>query len=217
MNDIKYFINSLILASTEGREPMTVESAAQSLQEWNAEGWEDIPEDLDAETLAALWNDGIKDKPLHRFTFCWKRGSAADNMIALFKAAGIPWRYGSCFNLQAVLNGSGFVDVEYYHIAGKIFGITEKPVTAQKYFRCTSEELWQEKPDADGYFREELKTLDRTEEPGRILAGSLLAALEMADEYRRAGYESVDIVASCQHYGRYYVLCSGYNPALRAC
>ena len=45
MNDIKCFINSLILASTEGREPMTVEDAAQSLKEWQAEGWEDIPED----------------------------------------------------------------------------------------------------------------------------------------------------------------------------
>ena len=217
MNDIKCFINSLILASTEGREPMTVEDAAQSLKEWQAESWEDIPEDLDAEMLAALWNDGIKDKPVHRLTFCWKRGSAADNMIALFKAAMIPWRYGSCFNLQAVLNGSGYVNVEYYHIAGRIFGITEKPVTAQKYFGCTSEELWQEQPNAEGYFREELKALDRTEEPGRFLAGNLLAALEMADEYRRGGYETVDIVASCQHYGRYYVLCSVYNPALRAC
>ena len=217
MNDIKCFINSLILASTEGREPMTIEDAAQSLKEWQAEGWEDIPEDLDAETLAALWNDGIKDKPVHRLTFCWKRGSAADNMIALFKAAMIPWRYGSCFNLQAVLNGSGYVNVEYYHIAGRIFGITEKPVTAQKYFGCTSEELWQEQPNAEGYFREELKAIDRTEEPGRFLAGNLLAALEMADEYRRAGYETVDIVASCQRYGRYYVLCRGYNPALRAC
>lgn len=155
----------------------------------------------------------------HKLTFNWIGGntSAADHMKKTFNAAGIPWRYGSFFNLQAALNGSDYVNVEYYQISGNLFGITEKPPRASKYFGVPSEELYQEKPNADGYFREELKALDRTEEPGRFLAGNLLAALEMADEYRRGGYETVDIVASCQHYGRYYVLCRGYNPALRAC
>ena len=54
------FVASLILASTEGREPMTVEDAAYNLREYRAEGWEDIPPDLTPEILAALWNDGIK-------------------------------------------------------------------------------------------------------------------------------------------------------------
>ena len=61
MTACETFVNSLILASTEGREPMTEDDAAQNLREWKAEGWEDIPEELDAATLAALWNEGIKE------------------------------------------------------------------------------------------------------------------------------------------------------------
>ncbi len=57
--EIECFVNSLILASTEGREPMTVEEAAQSIREWQAEGWEDIPEGLTPEILSKLWNEGI--------------------------------------------------------------------------------------------------------------------------------------------------------------
>ena len=60
MTACETFVNSLILASTEGREPMTEDDAAQNLREWKAEGWEDIPEELDAATLAALWNRGIE-------------------------------------------------------------------------------------------------------------------------------------------------------------
>lgn len=218
MNSIKFFINSLILATTEGREPMTTEDAAQNLREWRAEGWEDIPEGLDAETLAALWNDGIKDKPLHRLTFYWKTGSAADNMIAVFKAARIPWRYGSAFNLQANLDGSGFVNVEYYKIAGDVFGIIKEPPRTSEYFGIPAEELWQESPDADGYTREDRLILDSTEEESPW-CGSLLDAVEKAGYYRRAGYEDVTIlraICSCDWY-RYYVLAARYNPARRAC
>jgi hypothetical protein len=64
IRECEVFVNSLILASTEGRELMTPEEAAQSIQEWQAEGWEDIPEGLDGWTLAWLWNRGIRnDKP----------------------------------------------------------------------------------------------------------------------------------------------------------
>ena len=226
METAETFVNSLILASTEGREPMTEEEAAQNLREWKAEGWEDIPEELDAATLAALWNEGIKEEAKreditmkHGLTFDWIGGNttAADHMIKTFKAAGIPWRYGSAFNLQADLDGSGFASVEYYRIAGDTFGITKLPPRTSEYFGIPAQELYRDKPDADGYFPEELKALDATEEPGRILAGSLLEALEMADYHRRAGYETVDIVESLQHYGSYFVLCRNYNPACRAC
>ena len=154
----------------------------------------------------------------HKLTFNWIGGntSAADHMKKTFNAAGIPWRYGSFFNLQAALNGSDYVNVEYYQISGNLFGITEKPPRASKYFGVPSEELYQEKPNADGYFREELKALDRTEEPGQFMTNGLLSALEMADYYRRAGYESVDIVQSIQDQRRFFVLCRYYNPALRS-
>lgn len=227
MDAVKTFINSLILASTEGREPMTEEEAAQNIREWQAEGWEDIPEDLDAATLAAFWNRGIEEDDAkmegatmnHKLTFEWIDGNttAADNMIKVFKAARIPWRYGSAFNLQANLDGSGFVTVEYYKIAGNTFGITKQPRRTSEYFGIPAQELYRDKPNADGYFPEELKVLDATEEPGRIMAGSLLEALEMADYHHREGYEDVEILESLQHNERYFVICRSYNPARRVC
>ena len=154
----------------------------------------------------------------HKLTFEWTNGnsSAADNMIQIFKAAGIRWQYNPCSNLQAALNGSDFVNVEYYKISGNTYGITEKPVCASKYFGIPSAALYRLHPDEYGFYPEELKALDRTEEPGRFLACNLCSALELADEYSRAGYETVDIVESLQNYGSYFVLCRDYNPSSRA-
>ena len=156
----------------------------------------------------------------HGLTFDWIGGNttAADNMIKTFKAAGIPWRYGSAFNLQANLDGSGFVDVDYYKIDGRTFGITKQPRRTSEYLGIPAQELYRDKPDADGYFLEELKILDSTEEPGQILAGNLKIALETADYCHRClCYEDVEIMESVQHYKMYYVICCNYNPALRVC
>lgn len=62
MADCETFVASLIMSSTEGREPMTEEEAAQNLREWYEEGWEDIPLSLTPEVLSVLWNDGIKER-----------------------------------------------------------------------------------------------------------------------------------------------------------
>lgn len=57
--DVRAFVASLILSSTESRDPMTVEDAVYNMQEWQNEGIE-VPADLSPETLSRLWNDGIK-------------------------------------------------------------------------------------------------------------------------------------------------------------
>ena len=55
------FVNGLILSSTEGREPMTLDDARYNLMQWQAEGIEDIPADLHPALLAELWNYGIAE------------------------------------------------------------------------------------------------------------------------------------------------------------
>lgn len=154
----------------------------------------------------------------HKLTFHWTGGStsAADHMKETFKAAGIPWQYSAGMALQADLDGSGFVSVDYYQIEGDTFGIIEKPPRTSEYFGIPAEKLYQEQPDADGYTREDYLVLDHTEET-LPFAGNLLAAVEKADRYRRAGYEDITIfeaVCALDWY-RYYVLATHYNPARR--
>lgn len=60
MDTVETFVNGLILASAEGREPMTYDDAFTCISEWIREGVE-IPKDLTARKLADLWNDGIKN------------------------------------------------------------------------------------------------------------------------------------------------------------
>ncbi len=57
-NACESFVNGLILSSTEGREPMTINEAIICMEEWTKEGAE-IPADLTAQKLADLWNAGI--------------------------------------------------------------------------------------------------------------------------------------------------------------
>lgn len=73
LKECEVFVNSLIMATTEGREFMTLEEAVQSLQEWQAEGWENIPEGLDGWTLARLWNRGIRQNDPDAQTFTLTR------------------------------------------------------------------------------------------------------------------------------------------------
>lgn len=60
MDTVETFVNSLIMATTEGREPMTYDDAFIAISEWIKEGWE-LPKDLTARKLADLWNEGIKE------------------------------------------------------------------------------------------------------------------------------------------------------------
>ena len=62
MNDCRAFVAGILLASTEGRDPMTVEDAAVSLREWQAEGMDDIPDGLTPELISSLWNEMLDGK-----------------------------------------------------------------------------------------------------------------------------------------------------------
>lgn len=55
---VRAFVASLVLASTEGREPMTEEEAAYNLHEMDADGI-DIPAGLSASVFSSLWNSMI--------------------------------------------------------------------------------------------------------------------------------------------------------------
>ena len=92
---------------------------------------------------------------LHELTFEWIGGntSASHHMIKLFKALGIQMRYNYCFELCAALNGTDFVPVEYYHIEGCTYGITEKPTRLCDVFGITSEEALEDR--GYGYTRED--------------------------------------------------------------
>ena len=61
MDTVETFVNSLIMATTEGRKPMTEDDAYICIVNWIREGWE-LPKELTARKLAALWNDGIKER-----------------------------------------------------------------------------------------------------------------------------------------------------------
>ena len=155
---------------------------------------------------------------LHKLTFTWIGGNtcAADHMKKTFKDHGIPYRYNQYLTLEAALNGSDFVPVEYYKISGDTYGIVKEPPRTSEYFGIPVGELWQDRPDADGYTREDRIILDHTEEDSPF-AGSLLDAVEKADYYRRAGYEEVTILKTLCSWDwyRYYVLAARYNPACR--
>lgn len=147
----------------------------------------------------------------HGLTFEWIGGntSAADHMKNTFKAHGIPFRYGKYFDLQAALNGSDFVPVEYYHIGGQTFGIVEKPARTSGYFGIPAPELYAE--TADGYTREECRILDATEE-GSPFCASLLDAVEKADYYRRHGYQDITILQTVgAKWYKYAVLARDYS------
>ena len=98
----------------------------------------------------------------HKLTFEWTDGRtcAADNMIRVFESKGIPWHRDTCFNLCAAIGpGSAFVPTEYYHIAGKTFGIAPRPVSTAEYFHVSNDELYQDR--GHGYTKEDSETEDK--------------------------------------------------------
>lgn len=142
---------------------------------------------------------------LHELTFDWIGGetTAADHMIKLFKARGIPFRY-DYFQLCAALNGSDFVPVEYYKIDGCTFGIVEKPRRLCDVFGITPEEAM--KDMGYSYTKEDCIALDHNPDANPF-AFSLRDALEKADHYRRAGHENVQILRAVFSPSPYYVIC----------
>ena len=58
-NDHAAFVASLLYEMDV--HPITLEQAAQGLEIWRAEGWEDIPEGLTPEILRDLWNKYLEE------------------------------------------------------------------------------------------------------------------------------------------------------------
>ena len=128
----------------------------------------------------------------HKFTFEWTTGSAADNMICLFREKGIRYERDGSFRLCACIGPGSFpVPVEYYHITGRLFGITRKPQRTTEYFRLSPEELNADK--GDGYTKEDCLLCDENPSADPF-CDTLLSALEKADRYSAIGYEDIHIL-----------------------
>lgn len=128
----------------------------------------------------------------HKFTFEWTTGSAADNMIRLFRENGIRYERDQYFRLCACIGPDpALVPVEYYQITGRLFGITQKPQRTTEYFHLSPEELNADR--GDGWNREDCLLCDHN--PDALpFCPTLLMALEMADHYSRVGYEDIHIL-----------------------
>lgn len=128
----------------------------------------------------------------HKCTFEWTAGSAADNMIHFFREKSIRYEYDSSFNLCACIgSNSALVPVEYYHITGRLFGITQKPQRTSEYFHLSPDELNVDK--GNGYTKEDCLLCD--EDPSaHPFCDTLLAALEKADHYAAMGYKDIHIL-----------------------
>ena len=128
----------------------------------------------------------------HKYTFEWTTGSASDNMTRLFREKGIRYEYDSSFRLCAcICPGPAPVPVEYYHISGKLFGITQKPQRTSEYFHLPPEALFADK--GDGYTKEDCLLCDKSPD-AHPFCDTLLDALEKAAHYAAAGYEDIHIL-----------------------
>ncbi len=93
----------------------------------------------------------------HKYTFEWTTGSASDNMIRFFREKGIRYEYDGSFRLCAcIVPGSAPVPVEYYHITGRLFGITQKPQRTSEYFHLSPRVLLTS--NGDGWTKEDCLT-----------------------------------------------------------
>lgn len=143
---------------------------------------------------------------IHAPTFEWLTGSAADNMIRVFKELEIEYEYNDSFALCARLAfpQSPMEPVEYYHIEGNIYGITEKPQRTTDYFGLSPEVLAHDK--GDGYTKEDCMLLDRNPE-ARPFCDTLKEALEKSWHYEDLGYDDIHILERLNN--RYAVIAHG--------
>ena len=142
----------------------------------------------------------------HAPTFEWLTGSAADNMIRIFKELEIEYGYNDSFVLCARLDfqQSEMVPVTYYHIEDNIYGITVKPQRTSTYFDMSPEALACDK--GDGYTKEECMLLDRN--PGADpFCNTLKDALEKAWHYEDIGYDDIHILERINN--KYAVIAHG--------
>lgn len=56
---IRKFVEDLYNSCREGAQPLTVEQAAEDLENFRRESWE-IPEDITAEEYMEIWNELVK-------------------------------------------------------------------------------------------------------------------------------------------------------------
>lgn len=128
----------------------------------------------------------------HKHTFEWITGSAADNMIRLFREKGIHYEYDYYFNLCACIGpGSAPIPVEYYHIADRLFGITKKPQRTGAYFHLPPDVLYADR--GDGWTMEDRLLCDENPD-AQPSCDTLLEALEKAAHYAAVGYEDIHIL-----------------------
>jgi len=141
---------------------------------------------------------------LHKLIFVWNAGSAADNMVKLFKALDIPYEHTMSGVRAAIGEDGAIVPVEYYHIEEDLYGVIEKPPRTSEYFGLSPAALAAVK--GDGYTKEECVLLDKNPE-ARPFCDTLLEALEKADHYAAIGYDDIHILKRLND--RYAVIAHG--------
>ena len=143
---------------------------------------------------------------IHAPTFEWLAGSAADNMIRVFKELDIEYERNESFELCARLAfpESAMAPVTYYQVEGNIYGIAEKPKRTTTYFGLSPEALARDK--GDGYTKEDCILLDMNPE-ARPFCDTLKEALEKSWHYEDLGYDDIHILERLNN--RYAVIAHG--------
>ena len=145
------------------------------------------------------------DEKLPFLQFYWsdKDTCASYHMIKMFNENNIKWQNGHFGVLEAAIGDNGeMVPVEYYHVAGNLYGIIVKPESTTRYFGITPEELHTE--NSDGYTREEALLCDNNIH-AKPFAKDLFHAIRKAADYVGLGCDGVKIL-QCLN-GKYAVVC----------
>ena len=138
-------------------------------------------------------------------TFEWTTGSAADNMICLFRELEIPYEYDASFRLCAVIGeDKALVPVTYYRIDGNTFGIVQTPQRTTQFFGLSPDAL--AKDMGHTYTKEECMLLDKSPDCYPF-CDTLLDALEKAAHYEAIGYDDIHILERINN--RYAVIAHG--------
>jgi len=145
------------------------------------------------------------DEKLPFLQFYWKGKftSPSKHMIQMFNENYIRWEkdpYGTLF--AEIGPNNEMVPVEYYHVAGNLYGITEKPRSTSEYFKLTPEELYKE--NSDGYSKEDALLCDNNVH-AKPFAKDLYHAIRKAADYIAIGCDGVEILQTISN--RYAVVC----------
>lgn len=167
------------------------------------EPMEKVPE-IVRSWLKAGYIRKVKEK-LPFLQFCWtnKETTAAICMAKMFTENNIRWEIDPYGSLRAEIGTENeMVNVEYYHVDGNLYGITQKPKSTSKYFNLSSEELYEKLPS--GYRREEALLMENNihEKP---FAKDMYHAIRKAAGYVKLGCERVEILECISN--KYAVVC----------